>query len=267
VNTVQTAAVIAEAMRKSGYDVLHLSTSLAPIHRDLMVERIKKKLCCGSSDWTLVATSCVEAGMNFSFRVGFRERASTASLIQIGGRVSRGDEFIDAEVWDLLLRDDRFRYNPALKVSFNVLDSFTKEELNQMHPAELATYAMRRELTSDSEKKARNLIELEESLEYPRVSKDCRVIETDTRTVIIERSLAEAIQRGDKVSRIELLNYSVQIWASKIERLALRPITHGRRSSDFEIYDWPYDYDPDFLGYMQGVLKLEEFISAGGAII
>ncbi len=30
---------------------------------------------------------------------------------------------------------------------------------------------------------------------------------------------------------------------------------------------WEYEYDPDFLGYMKGVLKLEEFISAGGAVI
>lgn len=104
-------------------------------------------------------------------------------------------------------------------------------------------------------------------MEYPSVSNECRVIDADTRTVIIDKSLAETVQKGNKVSRIELMNYSVQIWASKIDRLALRSLTHGRRSSDSEIYVWPYDYDADFLGYMKGVLKLEEFIFAGGAII
>jgi CRISPR-associated endonuclease/helicase Cas3 len=267
VNTVQTAAVIAQTMRESGYDVLHLSTALAPAHRDLIVESVKRRLQGGIGDWTLVATSCVEAGMDFSFRVGFRERASTASLIQIGGRISRGDEFKDAEVWDILLRDDRFRSNPSVSISRQALDRFALHELNQLHPAELATSAMKREWTSGAEEKARQLIQFEESMEYPSVSNACRVIEADTRTVIIDESLAEAVRKGEKVSRFELMRYSVQIWAYKIEKLALQPAIHGRRSNGSNIYVWHYDYDPDFLGYMKGVLKLEEFISAGGAVI
>lgn len=267
VNTVQTAAVIAQAMHKSGHDVLHLSTALAPVHRDLIVERVKRRLQGRTEDWALVATSCVEAGMDFSFRTGFRERASTASLIQIGGRVCRGDEFEDAEVWDILFLDDRFRSNPSVSISRQALDRFTLHELNQMHPAELATSAMRREWTCGSDEKARKLIEDEDRMEYPIVSTQCRVIDTDTRTVIIDESLAEAVRKGEKVSRHELMRYSVQIWADKIKKLALQPAIQGSRSEDSKIYVWQYDYDPDFLGYMKGVLRLENFIASGGAVI
>jgi CRISPR-associated endonuclease/helicase Cas3 len=267
VNTVHNAAVIAQTIHELGHDVLHLSTALAPVHRDLIVERVKQRLRMRMENWTLVATSCVEAGMNFSFRTGFRERASTASLIQIGGRVSRGDEFNDAEVWDILLRDDRFRSNPAISISRNALDYFTVDELNKMHPSELATCAMRREWTSGAEEKARQLIKYEEGMEYPSVSMECRVIDTDTRMVIIDKSLAEAVRKGEKISRVELMKYSVQIWANKIDKLALEPVTHRSRSYDSGMYVWDYDYDSDFLGYMKGVLKLEEFISAGYAVI
>jgi len=267
VNTVQTAAVIARAMRESGHDVLHLSTALAPAHRDLIVDRVKLRLRDKIENWTLVATSCVEAGMDFSFRTGFRERASTASLIQIGGRVSRGDEFVDAEVWDLLLRDDQFRDNRGMTISRQALDHFTLDELNHMPPAELATTAMRREWTSGAEEKAQQLIKDENRMEYPSVSKEIRIIDTDTRMVIIDKSLAEAIRNHEKVSRVELMRYGVQIWASKIDKLALEPITHNGQSSDSEIYFWSYDYDPDFLGYMEGVLKMEDFITSGGTVI
>jgi CRISPR-associated endonuclease/helicase Cas3 len=215
----------------------------------------------------LVATSCVEAGMDFSFRAGFRERASTASLIQVGGRVNRGDESVDAEVWDLFLRDDQFRSNPALSISCRALDYFAVDELNRMHPVELATAAMRREWTSGAEEKARKLIEYEEGMEYPAVSEEARVIDAGTRTVIIDKSLAEAIRKGERVSKAELMRYSVQIWASKIDKLALEPVTPGRQSSDSGIYFWTYEYDPDFLGYMKGVLRLDEFIDSGGAVI
>lgn len=267
VNTVQTAAVVAQAMRQAGQNVLHLSTALAPAHRELIVEKVKLRLRDKIGNWTLVATSCVEAGMDFSFRTGFRERASTVSLIQIGGRVNRGNEYMGEAVWDILLRDDQFRSNPGMDISRSALDRFMLEELRAMHPAELATSAMRREWTSGAEERARELIKDEEKMEYPSVSTKCRVIETDSRTVIIDRSLADAIRKGDKVSGVELMRYSVQIWASKIDKLDLEPLIHNGDSSDSGIYEWKYDYDPEFLGYMKGVLKLDEFILAGGAII
>jgi CRISPR-associated endonuclease/helicase Cas3 len=267
VNTVQTAAVIARAMREARHNVLHLSTALAPAHRDLIVDRVKLRLRERMDDWTLVATSCVEAGMNFSFRVGFRERASTASLIQIGGRVSRGDEFENADVWDIMLLDDQFRSNPTMTISRRALDNFTLEELNRLHPAKLATCAMSREWTSGAEEKAKQLIGDEEGMEYPSVSKQCRVIEAATRTVVIDKSLAQAIQEGQRVSRVELMRYSVQIWSNKVEKLGLNPLISNVHTSDLGVWEWPYDYDPDFLGYMEGVLKIDDFIVSGGVVI
>ncbi len=267
VNTVHTAAAIAQAMRDSGHDVLHLSTALAPIHRDSIVERVKLRLRDRIENWTLVATSCVEAGMNFSFRTGFRERASTASLIQIGGRVSRGDEFEDAEVWDILLRDDRFRANPAISISRNALDLFAVDELNHLSATQLATSAMKREWTAGAEEKARQIVECEDRMEYPNVSKQCRVIDTKTCTVIVDHGLAQAVRKGKKVSKVELMKYSVQIWAHKIDKLALCPLNDISRPSCTHLYMWPYEYDADFIGYMDGVLKMEKFISAGGSVI
>ncbi|MFU8858444.1 MAG: CRISPR-associated helicase/endonuclease Cas3 [Deferrisomatales bacterium] len=262
VNTVQTAAVVAKNMRERGNDVLHLSTALAPAHRDLIVSRIKQRLREGVADWTLVATSCVEAGMDFSFRSGFRERASTASLIQVGGRVSRGAEHEDAEVWDLLLLDEQFRKNPGLQDARKALDRFRDEELNRLAPDELATTAMRREWTAGADKRARELLHFEETMEYPTVSERCRVIIADTVTVVIDPGLAEALRNHKKVSRLELLRYSVQVWATKVQDLALEKVGHSE-----ELYEWKQAYDPDFLGYMAGVLRLQKFASDPEALI
>lgn len=262
VNTVQTAAVVAHSMREKGHDVLHLSTALAPAHRDLIVWRIKQRLRDGVKDWTLVATSCVEAGMDFSFRSGFRERASTASLIQVGGRVNRGDEDDDTEVWDLLLRDDQFRSNPAVEVARRAVERFSKDELNRLQPADLATKAMRLEWTAGADNKARQLVKAEQEMEYPEVAKSCRVIETDTVTVVIDPGLARSVREYKKVSKAELLRYSVQIWAKKTMELALEQIGHTG-----ELYEWRHAYEPDFLGYMAGVLQLKKFISDPDALI
>jgi hypothetical protein len=189
-------------------------------------------------------------------------------LIQIGGRVNRGAESENAEVWDLLLRDESFRWNPALSVSCRALNQFTADELSSMHPTELTTRAMRREWTCGAEDKARQLVKDEENMEYPSVSQKCRVIDTDTRTVIIDEALVLAIREGRKVSRTELMRYSVQIWATKIRDLALEPVIPHEDPSDSDMYSWgSYDYDPDFLGYMAGVLRLKDFIASGEAVI
>lgn len=262
VNTIQTAAVIALAFRNARKEVLHLSTALAPAHREPIIGKVKQKLREGAEDWTLVATSCVEAGMDFSFRTGFRERASAASLIQIGGRVSRGDEHKDAEVWDILLRDDGFRSNPQFTVSRQALDRIHLDELNVLGRSELATRAMRDEWTYGSEDKARELVEAEKKMEYPTVAKLCRVIEADSRTVIVDGKLVEALRQHRKVSKLDLLRYSVEIRASRLNALRLKPIDQAG-----DLYLWPYDYDREFLGYMAGVLALTAFLKDAKATI
>ena len=263
VNTVQSAAVVAEAMRQAGHDVLHLSTALAPVHRDVLIDRIRCRLRERIEDWTLVATSCVEAGLDFSFCTGFRERSSTASLIQIGGRVNRSGEYNGSEVWDLLLHDDCFSENPSLTVSRQALDRFSENELNSFDPSDIATRAMRREWTSGSELRARQIVQLERDMEYPQVALRCRVIEADTRTVIIDPILAESVRKRRRISRTELSRYSVQLWATKVDLLGLESLLLPERAREAMIYAWCDEtgYEPDFLGYMAGVLRNQRFMS------
>lgn len=262
-NTVQSAAVVADRMRRAAHDVLHISTALAPVHRERIVDRVQERLKYGFRDWTLVATSCVEAGMNFSFRSGFRETASTASLIQVGGRVNRGVEYNDSVVWDFRVRDPMLSQHPGFTVPRRVLNGlFDSGEVNDSDPSDLAKKAMRREVTAADEKRARELIAAEVEMEYPTVSNLFRVIEADTRTIVINRDLAEAIRKGERVDRRQLLRESVQMWVYRIEQLAVEPILPHRDEAD-QLYVWTDEYDPDFLGYMAGVLPFLEGLKDG----
>jgi len=269
VNTVQSAAVIANKMRKSGYDVIHLSTALAPIHREVIVNRVKERLRYKLADWTLVATSCVEAGMDFSFRTGFRESASTASLIQVGGRVSRSGEWQDAKTWDFRLMSDGFiTSNPSLTVSQRVLiDLLRENRFNTETPSNLALEAMKREITQGLLDRASTLLHAESDMEYPMVRELCRVITDQSALVLINSNLADAIRRGEKVSQLSLLKESVRIWTSRIERKQL-PINLvlGDDGDPNALYLWEAAYDPDFLGYMAGVLPILDGFTQGAFI-
>lgn len=266
VNTVQSAAVIANKMKKNGHDVLHLSTALAPIHRDMIVNRVKERLRYKLVDWTLVATSCVEAGLDFSFRTGFRESASAASLIQVGGRVSRGGEYQDAITWDFRLVSDGFTTgNPSLAVSQRVLlDLVNEGRFDADTPSDLVLEAMKREITQGLLDRANKLAKAENEMEYPTVSELCRVISDQSTLVLVNPDLAEAIRKGGRVPQLSLSRESVRVWTSKIERKQLPvSLVLGDEGDPNGLYLWDAAYDPDFLGYMSGVLPILDGLSLG----
>lgn len=253
-NTVQSAAVLAHEMRKAGHDVLHLSTALAPTHREVIVERVREKLRFSFSNWTLVATSCVEAGMDFDFRTAFRESASVCSLLQTAGRVNRHGKKHTCDVYDFRTDDKLLNKHPAFEQARHVLDEMCDHGLLvKLGPDEAASEAFKREIeTGIPGTRATDVMNAEKEMDYPTVGKMNRVIDADTKLVVVDTDLADSIRKRHLVSARELLRNSIQIWAQKIEQLALEPLCQSR-----EIYGLgSYAYDPDFLGYMAGVLPL-----------
>jgi hypothetical protein len=137
-----------------------------------------------------------------------------------------------------------------------------EDELNLCNPSDVITKAMREELSARGDLGADLLFKAEMARDYPSVKKHGRVIDTDTRLVVVEEDLKRQIAERRSLDFQELLRGSVQLWATKIEKLGLAPIP-GRG----EIYAWGHDYDPDFLGYMAGVLQIQRFISDPEALI
>lgn len=252
VNTVQSAAVIADRLREvRGRDyVEHLSTSLCPSDRKKTLDRVKERLVNSEAeDWILVATSCVEAGVDLSFRTGMRERCSLNSLIQIGGRINRKGEYQNAEVWDFQLRYDGLLVSHrAFDTSARVLEELFSE--NQVNPI-YATEAMRREIRQVGlHEISEEILKSERNLRFPDVAEKFKVIDSKTITVIVNERLKERLRNHDKISPSDIQNGSVQIWADKEFKYDMQSIEGFP-----ELRLWNLLYD-DFLGYMAGVLPL-----------
>jgi CRISPR-associated endonuclease/helicase Cas3 len=269
-NTVQSAAVVARGMAQRGLDTIHLSTALCPRDRDLILRRVQHRLKRPQDqDWTLVATSCVEAGVDLSFRNGFRERFSTASLIQVGGRVNRHGEF-DREgastVWDFSLDSGQgIVAHPAAKIPALVLEDQIGKGLFQgdlVDPAERVTSAMLSELRKAVGGGIDLLAAAERARDYPRVAELGRVIPDNTRLVVVDPALRDRIAARKTVKFLSLIRGSVQIWAVKLGMLGVGSIP-GRQ----DLFWWPHAYDAGFLGYMAGALKIQNFVDEGGAIL
>lgn len=269
-NTIQNAAVVAHRMRERGAQVLHLSTALAPVHRDRVIKKVErwlKETTRGERDydWTLVATSCVEAGMDFSFRVGFRESASVASALQVTGRVNREDLIDCAETWDFRLNDPMLTDHPGLAKSRTVLDQLFDEGLIEtLTPSTLTTVAFDRELTEEVLATAREIEKAERRMEYKDVASRCRVIDDDTETVLIDLELAEQIRRREAVDRRTVMKHCVRMRPKLIEERGLQGIFPSARGRRPELWVWGGLYDAEFLGYAKELVPLAEAKGAGG---
>ena len=252
-DTVQSAAVIADDLcRRYGRNsVEHLSTALTPEDRDAAIKRIKARLADENDvEWTLVATSCVEAGVDFSFRTGFRELSSLLSLLQAAGRVNRHGAVENAEMWSFSMQDDSMlKTNPALETSREVLKTYFCRNMD-IAPA-LSTQSLNEELTRDDGCicTIRNLIAAEEAMQFKTVDEQFEVIDSNTVSAVVDEMLAKAILVGKGDWR-QLQRKSVSIRREKVQSWNLKEIAKG-------VYQWTLRYD-SFLGYMRGVLDAEK---------
>lgn len=255
VNTVQSAAAISRHLAKEfgRKQIEHLSTALTPHDRQATLELAKLRLRQSNRhDWTLVATSCVEAGVDFSFRTGIRERCSLTSLLQVSGRVNRSNEHQDADVWDIQLRHDHLlRPHPAFEASARVLGELFDE--GNVSP-DFCTEALRREIRQEGMPKKKKDIDIaERNADFPAVERLFRVIDSETVTAVVDEALLLRLEAYERVTRAELQSASVQIWHSKEQQFGLERLESIRGYDDLRRWTLPYD---SFLGYMAGVLPL-----------
>lgn len=266
-NTVHTAAAAAKAAEHifGEGNVLHLSTSLTPKDREITLNLVKARLKHRAhSRWCLVATSCVEAGVDLSFRTGVRECASLLSVLQLAGRVNRNSEYGEekTDVWTITLNanDCGVTGNPSLFCSARILREFFEQE-KEIAP-ELCTEAMQKEIREQGVLSTR-MLDDERRYAFKRVGNDFKVIEDDSQLMVINPDVVRRIIEFDDVTWQEIQNGSVRIRKNIRERLK---IDESRRYPGVLLWPNGAKYSP-FIGYMEAVLELEAFDKNGGAII
>jgi CRISPR-associated endonuclease/helicase Cas3 len=264
-NTVQSAAVFAHYLREKlnlGSNVEHISTALTPRDRACTIARIKVRLASKRTDWILVATSCVEAGLDFSFRTAFRESWGLVNLLQIAGRASRSGEYDDTEVWDF--RHDvasGFCLHPQAKLPRRILAQIFEDcaRQNRQPCPDDCTQALQREVLLDHGQNASRMEEIfqaEKDADYPLVAKLCRIIDAATQTAMVDTELIVRMENADRTKWPdwrELMLGSIQLWIGKEREFAL-PELRGLPG----VFRWNLKYD-SFIGYMAGVLELQSF--------
>lgn len=262
-NTVHTAAATAKVAGNvfGAENVLHLSTALAPKDRENTLRIVRSRLDDKEdSQWCLIATSCVEAGVDLSFRTGVRECASLLSLLQLAGRVNRNAEYGKTDVWTVTLNtnDSNVVKHPAFTTSSRILREIFAGN-REISPA-LCTEAMQQEVR-ESANISQDLVKQEGIYAFQTVEKKFRVIEDDALLAVVHPELIERLRNFGDVSWREIQSGSIRARKKILTKLA---IEESPRHPGVWLWDAEYS---SFLGYMEAVLKLEEISKDGFAII
>ncbi|MDL2286396.1 CRISPR-associated endonuclease Cas3'' [Desulfococcaceae bacterium OttesenSCG-928-F15] len=261
-NTVHTAAAAAKAAEQvfGEGNVLHLSTALTAKDREIVLNLVDARLAYkGHTKWCLIATACVEAGVDFSFRTGVRENASLLSLLQLSGRVNRNAEEDVADVWTISLNgnDSGVTTNPAFKISSRILGGLFEQGC-EISP-DLCTYTMQKEIREQGDI-PQTLHNDETICSFRTVEKNFKVIDDDSQLAVVDEKLIEKIRNYEDISWQEIQRHSVRVRRKICQSLS---IEESKRYPG--VFLWDREYSP-FLGYMEAVLKLKKIDADGYAL-
>ncbi|MEW6038806.1 MAG: CRISPR-associated helicase Cas3' [Pseudomonadota bacterium] len=170
---------------------LHLSTNLCPAHRREVLSTVRQRLEQGEPI-RLIATQCIEAGVDVDFPVVYRAYAPLDAIIQAAGRCNReGKRKELGRVCVFMPEDERYPpgggYEQAAKVTQMLLKRFGKDRMAIDEPAFITAYY--RELYDigrpEAARKTRELLDFVRAGAFPEIAKEYRLIEQDTINIVV----------------------------------------------------------------------------------
>lgn len=241
--------------------VLCLTTDLCPAHRKRVLEEVHRRLSAGLP-CRLVATQCVEAGVDLDFPVLFRALAPLDSLIQAAGRCNRNGSGCDGRfivfVSEGLTGDPNGGYpTPAYgAAAAHVLALLKRHEIDPCNLQHIAEYYEL--LYTYAEGDQRRLRQAIADEDFQAVQEQYRIIPPGTVQVIVpysgERELFDELRRElderglsrlllRKAKAITVSTYARGDAERLCQRLYFRAPDGTRTPTEFYILHDPQFYD------------------------
>ncbi len=176
-------------------DVYLITTDLCPAHRTQILDKIKTKLKAGETCY-LIATQCIEAGVDISFDVMYRALAPLESIIQAAGRCNRSDARKRGSFTVFLPEDSHLYPDPFYRQAANAVLT-----LNARHEIDLNELSHIREYYellygSGNIHEKKELRDAVEHMDFQGVAKAYRLIEDDQLQILVPApGMEEEFQR------------------------------------------------------------------------
>jgi CRISPR-associated helicase Cas3/CRISPR-associated endonuclease Cas3-HD len=161
-----------------------LTTDLCPAHRKKVVEQIRKRLEEGKP-CRLVATQCIEAGVDFDFDCLYRALAPLESIIQAAGRCNRNGRLPEkGRVTVFLTEDEKYPGNWYEKAANIVKSENSKSKINIHDPKDIERYYQILFLEAGEEQKE-PLTKAIKNSDYQETDKEYQLIDNQGVRIIV----------------------------------------------------------------------------------
>lgn len=267
VNIKRHARVLWE---KIGEKALHLSTNLCPSHRRDVLDTVCNRLL-NNEPVHLIATQCIEAGVDVDFPVVYRAYAPLEAIIQAAGRCNREGRqanFGQVHVFQPLIEGNENEfpedyYKQAAQITKMLFRQYGADKMLLDDPDFITAYYRKLYDISKPEamKKTQRLLEYVAAGSFPDIANEYRLIKQDAINVLVpyQPLIEEFDKLCDEGNKIGLTSewikqarqLSVSLYRPKSDDMvwdSLIPVKVAgrkeREQNDWFIYIRKEDYHP-----------------------
>ncbi len=226
VNTRRIAQILATKIEGA----IHLSTTMYPLHRSIVLNSIRGKLDNGTP-CIVISTSLIEAGVDVDFPVVYREKAGLDSIIQAAGRCNRESKRSRDNAFVFVFETET-KANRSIAQNISAYEHVARqtEDISSLEAIELyfeqLRYIIGKEALDQKSvvQKFNDGVNEAFSLPFESVAKSFHLIEENTKTIYVlvkSPKLAEKLRNGERSRQIfrELQKYAVSIYRSDYKKL------------------------------------------------
>jgi CRISPR-associated endonuclease/helicase Cas3 len=182
VNKRKTAQIIASKIDKDY--VYHLSTTMFPKHRSEIIQVIKNRIK-DNLPVILIATSCVECGVDFDFPAVYRELAPLPSIIQAAGRCNRNGNLSSGNVVVFQIEKECV-FDPVMRTGIAITKNILDKNILDLESIENSeTYFKELFDINENDLDKKNILSEIKCLNFENVNDKFKIIEQNTISIVI----------------------------------------------------------------------------------
>ena len=232
VNLKKHAAELTRAMMESlpkeyHESLFHLSTALCPAHRETVLKKVRTLLHDGEKVY-LVATQCIEAGVDVDFPVVWRAMGPLEALAQAFGRCNREGrlQVEECEARVFVPTDDDIPMAGYKQAASIAASHYWKADLHS--PEVFDSYFSKlygdQDIGGEGSRLQRELRESIEQLKFPDMAQRYRLISSDTVSVVVPYTkhgagVCKALQsKGLNIKALRALMFKAQPYVVNVYR-------------------------------------------------
>lgn len=220
VNKRKTAQVLVNKIKKDY--VYHLSTTMYPKHRSEVINKIKDRLK-NNLPVILIATSCVECGVDFDFPNVYRELAPLPSIIQAAGRCNRNGKSNVGDVNVFQIEKETI-FDPILRTGIEITKDILNKNILDLESIENSEeYFKELFKIYDADLDKKNILADFKTLSFENINDKFQIIEQNTVSIVLQttesieiiENIKNGLITGMDINR-KLSPYSISIYDTDV---------------------------------------------------